>query len=40
MFLTVSQLLGDGPLTMYVVTEVSLRQKAIPDESLGRAAAV
>ena len=39
-FLMISQLLGDGLLTMYLITETSLRQKAVDDQALGRAAAV
>ena len=39
-FLMISKLLGDGLLTMYLITETSLRQKAVADEALGRAAAV
>ena len=39
-FLMLSQLLGDGLLMMYLITETSLRQKAVDDQALGRAAAV
>ena len=39
-FLMLSQLLGDGLLTIYMITETSLRQKAVDDQTLGRAAAV
>jgi len=38
-FLIASQLLGDGLLTIYVVTETSLRQQAVAPEALGRTAA-
>ena len=40
LFLTLSQLIGDGLLTVYAVTEISLRQRAVADRMLGRAAAV
>lgn len=40
LFLTLSQLIGDGLLTVYAVTEISLRQQAVADRMLGRAAAV
>jgi len=39
-FLIASQLLGDGLLTIYFVTETSLRQQAVATEALGRTAAV
>jgi MFS family permease len=39
-FLVTSQLAGDGLLTIYLVTETSLRQQAVATEALGRAAAV
>ena len=39
-FLMISQLLGDGLLMIYIITETSLRQQAVADEALGRAAAV
>ncbi|MEP7068357.1 MAG: MFS transporter [Usitatibacter sp.] len=39
-FLVASQLLGDGLLTIYVITETSLRQQAVAAEALGRTAAV
>jgi hypothetical protein len=39
-FLIASQLLGDGLLTIYLITETSLRQQAVAAEVLGRAAAV
>jgi len=39
-FLVVSQLLGDGFITIYSITETSLRQRAVPVEALGRTAAV
>jgi MFS family permease len=38
-FLVASQLLGDGLLTVYLVTETSLRQRAVAQEALGRTAA-
>jgi MFS family permease len=38
-FLIATQLVGDGVLTVYVVNEVTLRQRLLPPESLGRAAA-
>ncbi len=40
LFLSASQLLGDGLLTIYLVTETSLRQQAVAVAVLGRAAAV
>ena len=40
LFLIVSQLLGDGLLTVFLITETSLRQQAVAVEALGRAAAV
>ena len=39
-FLVASQLLGDGLLTIYFITETSLRQQAVAVEALGRTAAV
>ena len=39
-FLVASQLLGDGLLTIYVITETSLRQQSVAAEALGRTAAV
>jgi len=39
-FLITSQLLGDALLTIYFITETSLRQQAVPVEALGRTAAV
>ena len=39
-FLIASQFFGDGLLTMYLITETSLRQQAVAPEALGRAAAV
>jgi hypothetical protein len=40
LFLSASQLLGDGLLTIYLVTETSLRQQTVAVTVLGRAAAV
>jgi predicted MFS family arabinose efflux permease len=40
LFLVASQLFGDALLTIYLVTEVSLRQRSIPQAALGRAAAL
>ena len=39
-FLIASQFLGDGLLTIYLITETSLRQQAVAADALGRAAAV
>jgi MFS family permease len=39
-FLIASQLLGDGLITIYSITETSLRQQAVAAEALGRTAAV
>jgi Na+/melibiose symporter-like transporter len=39
-FLVASQLLGDGLLTVYLITETTLRQRAVAPELLGRSAAV
>jgi hypothetical protein len=39
-FLIASQLLGDALLTIYFITETSLRQQAVRVEALGRTAAV
>lgn len=38
-FLIAAQVLGDGALTVYFVNETSLRQRLLPPEALGRAAA-
>jgi predicted MFS family arabinose efflux permease len=37
--LIVTQVVGDGALTVYLITETTLRQRLLPPESLGRAAA-
>ena len=39
-FLIASQILGDGLLTIYLITETSLRQQSVATEALGRAAAM
>jgi hypothetical protein len=39
-FLIASQFFGDGLLTIYLITETSLRQQTVAAEALGRAAAV
>jgi zinc transporter ZupT len=39
LFLIAAQVLGDGALTVYFVNETSLRQRLLPPEALGRAAA-
>jgi MFS family permease len=39
-FLIASQLLGDGLITIYSITETSLRQQAVAADALGRTAAV
>ena len=39
-FLVASQFFGDGLLTIYLITETSLRQQAVATEALGRTAAV
>jgi uncharacterized protein YqgC (DUF456 family) len=39
-FLIASQFFGDGLLTIYLITETSVRQQAVATEALGRAAAV
>ncbi len=39
MFLVAQQLFGDGAMTVYLVNEVTLRQRLLPQEALGRAAA-
>ena len=38
-FLVVTQVVGDGALTLYLVNETTLRQRLLPPEALGRAAA-
>ena len=38
-FLIATQVIGDGVLTIYLVNETTLRQRLLPAESLGRAAA-
>ncbi|MEO8135695.1 MAG: MFS transporter [Betaproteobacteria bacterium] len=40
LFLVVSQLAGDGLLTIFMITETSLRQQSVAVAALGRAAAV
>ena len=37
--LIVTQVVGDGALTVYLINETTLRQRLLPPESLGRAAA-
>ncbi len=39
MFLIAAQVFGDGAMTVYLVNETTLRQRLLPQESLGRAAA-
>jgi predicted MFS family arabinose efflux permease len=39
LFLVVTQVVGDGALTVYLVNETSLRQRLLPADALGRAAA-
>jgi MFS family permease len=39
MFLVGTQVIGDGALTVYLVNETTLRQRLLPPEALGRAAA-
>ena len=39
LYLITAQVLGDGALTVYFVNETSLRQRLLPPEALGRAAA-
>ncbi len=38
-FLVAQQLVGDGAMTIYLVNETTLRQRLLPQEALGRAAA-
>lgn len=38
-FLIAQQLVGDGAMTVYLVNETTLRQRLLPQEALGRAAA-
>ncbi len=38
-FLIATQVVGDGVLTVYLVNETTLRQRLLPSEALGRAAA-
>jgi MFS family permease len=38
-FLIATQLIGDGALTVYLINEATLRQRLLPPETLGRAAA-
>jgi predicted MFS family arabinose efflux permease len=38
-FLVATQLVGDGALTVYLVNETTLRQRLLPTDALGRAAA-
>lgn len=38
-FLIVTQVVGDGALTIYLINETTLRQRLLPPEALGRAAA-
>ncbi|HYR00309.1 MAG TPA: MFS transporter [Casimicrobiaceae bacterium] len=38
-FLIATQVIGDGVLTVYLVNETTLRQRLLPPEALGRAAA-
>ena len=38
-FLIATQIIGDGALTVYLINETTLRQRLLPPESLGRAAA-
>ena len=39
MFLIAAQVFGDGAMTVYLVNETTLRQRLLPQKSLGRAAA-
>jgi predicted MFS family arabinose efflux permease len=39
MFLVITQVIGDGAFTVYLVNETTLRQRLLPPEALGRAAA-
>lgn len=38
-FLTVTQIVGDGAMTIYLINETTLRQRLLPPAALGRAAA-
>jgi hypothetical protein len=38
-FLITTQVFGDGALTVYLINETTLRQRLLPPEALGRAAA-
>lgn len=38
-FLIATQVIGDGAMTVYLVNETTLRQRLLPPEALGRAAA-
>jgi Na+/melibiose symporter-like transporter len=38
-FLIVTQVIGDGALTVYLINETTLRQRLLPADALGRAAA-
>ncbi len=38
-FLVITQVIGDGALTVYLINETTLRQRLLPPEALGRAAA-
>ena len=38
-FLIITQVVGDGALTVYLINETTLRQRLLPPEALGRAAA-
>jgi predicted MFS family arabinose efflux permease len=38
-FLIAAQVIGDGALTVYLINETTLRQRLLPPEALGRAAA-
>jgi predicted MFS family arabinose efflux permease len=38
-FLIATQVIGDGAMTVYLVNETTLRQRMLPPEALGRAAA-
>ncbi len=38
-FLIITQIIGDGALTIYLVNETTLRQRLLPADALGRAAA-
>ena len=39
LFLVAAQVFGDGAMTVYLVNETTLRQRLLPPEALGRAAA-